>query len=211
MADDNETNVVDDVIEDQSSDDKSGESENEPTLKEVMQTLKGLQKGYTTTRQEMAELKDMSANQLQVLAERINQTSGAQEGDNEYITVGKLKTAIPEIMAQYETRKAQEAEDRTKQAESILEKNMDEVIDEGVIDAKERQSLWNYAASISEPDLYKAAAKFNRLSQEKKDSLTAKKQARQEEGSKVGTSSKASTGKQPVDMLKIHNTGWDDL
>ena len=211
MSEENETNAVDDVIEDQASDDKSEESEKEPTLKEVMQTLKGLQKGYTTTRQEMSELKDLSINQIQNLADRINQTSGAQQGEDEYITVGKLRTAIPEILSQYETQKVQEAESRTKQAESILERNMEEVIDDGIIEAKEKQALWNYAASIAEPDLYKAAAKFNRLSQEKKDSLTARKQARQEEGSKVGTSSKASAGKQPVDMQKIHNTGWDEL
>ena len=209
MADENDQ-VLDDVIEDQPSNVQSEESEKEPTLKEVMKAVKGLQKGYTTTRQEMAELRELSSSQLQELASRMNTQSGANTGDDEYVTVGKLRQAIPEIMSGYETRKVQEAQERVSQAESILEEAMDEVIESDIIEEGEKQALWNYAASINETDLFKAAAKFNKLSQEKKDGLLAKKQSRQEVGSKVGTSSKSgSAGK--VDLTKIHSMSWDDL
>lgn len=204
MAEDNDQVVADIIKDDDQPDNKPSEgTDKEPTIRELAQTIKGLQKGYTINRQEMAQI---NAN-LQAVADSINDKTGADKGEEEYVTVSKLR----ETLAEYDEQKATQAQERMRQAETALEEQMEEVITEGIISEGEKQSLWTYAASIKEVDLFKAAAKFNKLSQEKKDTLTAKKQDRQDAGSKVGSSSKAGAGKPVVDWGKIHNTSWENL
>src|SRR3990167_10177458 len=97
---------------------KVGQSENQnseetktesPTLEKLAEVVQGLQKGYTITRQEFAEVRD----NLQTVADSLNQKSGADQGTDEYVTVGKLK----EVLASYEQAKSQAQEARLKEAD----------------------------------------------------------------------------------------------
>jgi len=205
MADEKDDQVIDDIVgdDDQSDDKQSQDEEKEPTIKELAQTIKALQKGYTTSRQDISAIND----NLQAIANSMNASSGATKSDDEYVTVAKLK----DVLAEHDEQRIVQQQQGVQKATEELEQTMDEIVDDGVISSSEKQALWNYAASKNETNLFKAAAGFNRLSQESKDRLVAKKIVRQEEGSKVGTSQKSGAGKQAVDWNKIHNTSWDNL
>ena len=212
MADDKNGDPVDEVIGD--DDDTSKQKPEEPkgkepyTVERLSEIAEGLQKGFYATRSEMAELKSS----LQTIADSLNTKSGAQEGDDQYVTVGSLRKEIPAIMEQLEASKVQGQAQAEKEASDMYEQQLDELAESGIINdtASERQALCKYAVDEGELNLYKAAAKFSKLSQEKQNKYIAQKQARQEEGSKVGTSSKtgAPSNKILYEQIVAHRGEW---
>jgi hypothetical protein len=200
MADDTDK-VVDDVINgDQSSDEQSKETEDEPTLEKVAELAKGLQKGYTLTRQEISEIKD----NLSAIANSMNQQTGATPEGDEYVTVGKLR----EILNQ----QTYEAEERKARADTYIENALAQLQAQGKLSGKEDEdALLNFALKIKEPDLFKAATLFEEVKEAKDEARkeATKTKVKQEEGSRIGTSSKSGTGEQGgVDYQKMKRMDW---
>jgi len=197
--------VASDVAEeknegDQAEDEKSEEPKDELTLEKTVELVKGLQKGYTLSRQEISEMKD----NLVAIAEKINEQKGVESGDEEYLTAGKLKEIL--------TKQAQDQEQRKSQADKYIEDAVGFLKAEGKITSKEDEdALINYALEIKEPDLMKAATLWGREKAARKEGERdkAKAKAKQEEGSKVGTSSKTSEGEsRGVDYSKVSTGQW---
>ena len=174
---------AEELAEEQSSAKNSEETKTEPpTLEKLAEVVQGLQKGYTITRQEFAEVRD----NLQSVADSLNQKTGAEKGTDEYVTVGKLK----EVLAEYDQSKSQAQEARTQEADKQIERGLTELEADGIISSqKERDSLLQFAVDNKIMDLNRAAAKWVKEQGSEKAKEKAKTLIRQEEGSKVGTSS----------------------
>lgn len=194
---------------DQSPEGQSEETEEPITAERAFELAKGLQKGYTQTRQEISEIRD---NIAQVVA-ALNSQSGATSGDDEYLTVAKAKEIFSEALAS--ERNAKTAQEQ--QANDIIEGNLNSLRAEGIIKSKEDEnSLIQYAVDIQETDLIKAARGWQKYNSAKSEGTkeVAGKKIRQEEGSKVGTSSKTTAeGEQDkgVDLLTVRRKGWFDF
>ena len=199
---DEKDQVVSDVSEgDQSTDEQSKEdSEKELSLKEVAAIARGTQKGYTQQQEQLLHINDT----LQALVDKANTQSGAVSGEDEYLTVGKLK----EILSQ----QTYEAEERKQRADTYIENTLTQLRAEGKIETKEDEdALLNFALKHKQPDLLKAAEVFDEIKQAKDEARKemAKTKAKQEEGSKIGTSQKAGTSEQGgVDYRKVKNMDW---
>lgn len=194
--------VISDVInnDNQSGDKQSDEVKEETTLESVATLVKALQKGYTETRQEFAKTKE----DLENIVTAINSKTGAETGDDEYLTVGKLKTILAEQSSIQEQRKSQ--------ADTYIESTLNQLKAEGRISGKEEEdALLNFALKHKETDLMKAADLYDEVKEARKEAIKegAKKVAKQEEGSKIGTSQKAGTSEQGgVDYRKVKNMDW---
>lgn len=200
MADE-KNDAVDDVVEDQPNAESKADSEKgELTLEQVAQIAKATQKGYTIQAQQLAAIQD----NLQAIATSLNEQSGAQKNDDEYVTVNSLRA----ILAEQQT-----AVQRTQeQANNYIEGTLSQLTAQGVLDGKQDEdSLLNFALKIKEPDLEKASMAWREIKAAKQEGVkeATKKQARQEEGSKVGTSAKTGTEKeQGVNYRDIRKMDW---
>jgi len=94
-------NEVADVIENDQSAAKSEEPE--VTLEKVAQIAKATQKGYTSTRQELSQVKEM----MQQILDNV-QTKGHEDpSTSPYVTEQRLKEIFVEIQGQQEQVKQQ--------------------------------------------------------------------------------------------------------
>lgn len=179
---------------------QSEETEEKPSLEKITELVNALQKGYTQTRQEFAQTRE----DLQNIVLAINNQSGAQSGEDEYLTVGKLKTILTEQGVEQEQRKAN--------ADSYVESMISQLKAEGRISTKEDEdALLTFALKHQQPDLLKAAGLYDeiKLAKEEAKKEVAKTLVKQEEGSKIGTSSKANTKEQGgVDYQKMKKMDW---
>lgn len=189
---------------DESTEKQSEETEKEPTIKEVEELAKALQKGYTQTRQDISELKGS----LQDIADKMNTTSGATQGDEEYVTVGKLKQVLSEV----EQNKVQQQEANQMAAKTYVDNTITQLKAEGIVKSDtEAEEFAGLALEMQEQDLSKVAKVYQKIQQERgKVAIEASKtKARQEEGSKIGTSSKTATGESSgIDYKKVKETDW---
>ena len=183
---------------------KSEETNEESlTLEQVAKLAQGLQKGYTLTRQELADIK----NNLQAITDAINQQTGAQQGDDQFLTVGKLREILNE--------QAQQEELNKQQAEQYIDNALTQLRAQGIITTKEEEEeLIQYAVEKKEPDLFKAADRWQEVKKAREEGKKEyeKTKIKQEEGSKIGTSSKSSTSEQGgVDYVKMKSMDFLDF
>lgn len=184
----------------QSSTEQSEKTQEEPvTAEKAFDLARGLQKGYTQTRQEIAEIRE----NLQSIAESLNKQTGASQGDEDYVTTGKLK----EILSEHTNQVAQAKEAEISKAESYLESTLTALKAEGIVKNKEEEEeLLNYALAKKERDLVKAAERWQEIKQAKEEARKeiTKTKERQKEGSVVGTSSKSgSTDEQGINYTTM--------
>jgi hypothetical protein len=181
------------VNNDQSGVKDSEETEKEPTLSELNDLAKGLQKGYTLTRQELAEIRE----NIQAVVDATNKQTGATSADDEYLTTGKLR----EILSQQQ----QQVEAVKRQADTYIESTLNQLRADGIVKTKDDEdALIKYAIDKKETDLRKAADRWIEIKQAREEGKkeVAKVKVRQEEGSKVGTSSKVSGEEQEGISIK---------
>jgi hypothetical protein len=144
-----EDQVPETVSDDQVEGEQSEETEEKPTLESVAELAKGLQKGYTLTRQELSEIRE----NLQTIVDSTNRQTGATSGDDEYMTVGKMREILNE--------QQQRAEAVKHQADSYIESMLTQLKADGVIKTKDDEdALIKYAIAKKEPDLLKAADRW---------------------------------------------------
>jgi len=187
--------------DEQPEDNQEGTNEEPVTLETVVALVKGLQKGYTLNAQAIADIKKGN---LQPAVDEVNQQAGNQSGDEEFLTVGSLKKILGE-QARNQSLVQQKSQEYIDTTLAQLRAN-------GIVkNDDEEKELIQYAVDKKEPDLLKAADRWNEV---KKAKAEAKKEAaktttQQEAGSKVGTSSKTSLKEQGgVDYNKVRNTDF---
>jgi len=161
---------------------QSGEPESVPEAPALEPLVKGLQKGYTQTRQEIGQINEKLDQLL---------TSGKiEEGQDEYVT----KSSFNALLGEHEKGKIAENQKINQQIESAVT-NLKDV---GVVkNDKEADELLNYAVANKITDLYAAAASWQKgKADNAKDEATrqaAEIKAKQAEGAQVGTSQTTST------------------
>lgn len=169
-------------------------------IAEVRQLLAGLQKGYTINRQEMAEIRNL-------LAEK----QAPAEGNDEYVTVGKLREIVTEVL----NNRDQSVTQAEAQARQMLDDQFNQLVAEGLVKANEREEFFQHGLSIEEfQDMRKVARSFalvrdarvRREAKEAEDKIKEK----QEKGSKVGSSEKSSASR-GLSYAQIHRMSMDDI
>ena len=182
---------------------QSKETKEEYTLEQLAPLVKGLQKGYTQTRQDMSEIRET----LQGMADKANEKSGAKEGEDEYLTVGKLRGILQEEFQQQSSRQ----ENQRQKAQEYLEGQISDLRAQGVITSKkEEDELIQYALDKREPDLLKASDRWQEVKQAREEGVknSGKAKERQEEGFKVGTSSKTGEEQGGINYEKMKKMDW---
>ena len=161
---------------------QSGEPD-KPEAPALEPLVKGLQKGYTQTRQDISEIKESLA--------KISQASERTEEDqDEYVT----KSSFKSLLGEHEKEKIAENQKINQQIQSAVT-DLKEI---GVVkNDKEADELMTYAVKNQIPNLYTAAAKWQTekaaTAQTDAVRLAAEAKAKQAEGAQVGTSQTTST------------------
>ena len=181
--------VSEEVKTDQTPENNQNEEPKEEpiTAERAFELARGLQKGYTQTRQEIAEIRD----NLQTIADSVNKQSEVTPENEEYLTVGKLK----EVLAERTQAEVKAKENQQVQADSYIETTLAELKTDGIVKTKEDEdALIQYALDKKESDLFKAAERWQEIKQAREEGKkeAAKTKVKQEEGSIIGTSSKTS-------------------
>lgn len=196
--------VVEENREVQSENEQSGDTEKEPlTIEQIASLAQGLQKGYTITRQEMAEMRDSLK---QIAESQTKQAGHSEQEEEEYLTVGKLR----KILSEQSSQKA----DSQKKSLQIVNSFLSDLRVKGVINSdteEEEFAAFTVKKFGKNPDLELAAEMWQELKKAKADSKkeAAKTKAQQEEGSKIGTSSKTSVTEQGgIDYAKVRDMDW---
>ena len=176
---------------------------------------RGTQKGYTITRQELAEIRENQAAIQSALEELRSQKSNELDefGEEKPLTKKELMATLAEI----EQQKANQQANKEAMVDSMVE----DMIAEGLVkDNNEADDLIKFAldaaksAKLKEisPDyvlsLYPAWQKVKEVEGIK---TQLKTKTRGEEGSKVGTSEKTQIGEQGVSYKSVHSKGWDEI
>lgn len=186
--------------------DQSGGADKAPTLEELgklvpelQKSLSGLTKGYTQTRQDMAEINK----NLGAITEAMNKKTGAEEGDEDYVTQKGMKEIIANALSDNVNSANKQKEDN----ETAIDNALTGLRAEGVISSKEDEdSLIKHAVKIEQPDLRKAALSWQEVKKAGEDAVkdAAKREAKKKEGDGVGSPS-GSTGSEQggVDYAKL--------
>lgn len=180
---------------------QSGEADT-LTLEKVNELALGLQKGYTQTRQDLATIGDNIAK----ITDAMNTKTGAQEGDEEYVTVGNMKQIISEALSANASSANKQKDDNDAQIDAQLA----ELQASGQIKTDETDDLIAHAVKIKQPDLRKAVLSYNEVkvagsnAAKKAVEDAAKAAAKKKEGGGVGGSSQSTGSEQGgIDYAKL--------
>ncbi len=159
------------------------------TPEQAMDLAKNLQKGYTMTRQEMAEIRQ-NQEKIQEALEKLGTKKEEYGEPEEPLTVSKL----------LELQKQQKASADKEQAkiDQVIDSQLNDLRIQGVIKTKEDEDkLMNYAVTHKITDLSQAANLMADIDKARKEGqkTAAKSKVKEEAGSQIGTS-KRSTGEQ---------------
>ena len=206
---------TEDIKNDETSDEQSTEATEEPiTPERAYELAKGLQKGYTMTRQDISEMRENLEAVQQALNElKQEKTEEFEEFDKKPLT----KKDVLEAIAEYEQQKT--AQQTSKQA--LVDAMIEDMKIEGLIkNDKEADDLIAFAIESAKAAGLKEIPQNYILSvypawQKAKEAEVLKEQVktkvRGEAGSKVGTSEKARTGEQGVSYKEIRSKDWDEF
>jgi len=204
--------ILNDKVENTSSEEQSDTANTEETtveekkvsLEDVLSVVKGLQKGYTQTRQDISAVREAISN-----ASVNKDGNKPEEGEDEYVTVKSLKKVLHDL----ELNKNQAQEQQKLQAEAYIDSTMTDLEAQGVINSEQdRNDLMAYAVKIEEPDLLKAsrswlevkAVKAANKSKEDED----KTKERRKDASTIGDSSKTGGEPKGVKYSDIKKMDW---
>jgi len=207
--------VQEDIQEDKTSEEQSSEANESITPEKAYELAKGLQKGYTLTRQELAEIRE-NINTIQSALEEIRKSKADEFGDFEE-EKPLTKKDIMEAIAEVERQRAMEEAEK----EAMLDKIMEDLKFEGVIkDDKEADDLIKFTLEAAKSAGLKEVTPNYILSvvpawQKAKEAEEIKQQIKTktkgEIGSKVGNSEKATPGEQGISWSEVHAKDWDEL
>ena len=193
--------------ESNSSEEQSTEATKEPiTPERAYELAKGLQKGYTLTRQEISEIRnnlDEIQSAIQELRSRSSEETFGVEEEKPL-----TKKDLLEILDERERKKAEE----TGYYEKLVDSQIADLRVQGVItsDADE-EDLLQFATEHKMTDLSQAAAIWKEVKEARKLKETLKSKVKGEAGSKVGTSEKTNVGEEGVSYKEISRKDWDEI
>jgi len=209
MPEEKKDQFIEGIIEEDKEknlDDKSEKTEKEPiTLERVSELTNALQKGYTITRQDMAEIRE---NVNTIVASLNAQKKEEGEDKEAYVTVGKLE----EILTKHSEKEKATTEEVSNKVDNYIDSALQELRLQGVVKSDaEEEELIQFALDKKEPDLYKAAERLLEVKEAREEGKkgTSKAKAHQEAGSKVGTSQKTTEEQgKGVDIKRVKETDF---
>lgn len=199
--------VPDEVPEDQSSGEQSTEDNKEEiSVERAYQLAKGLQKGYTQNAQELAEIR----NNLDSIMTKVNSPKSEFDefGDDDVLTKSQFLKLLDSREKANESAKVAESQKWQK----IVDSQVANLRIRGVISSdKDEDELLDFATKHKITDLAQAADVWKELKDAKAAKEKLRTKVRGEEGSRVGTSEKATVGKDGVSFSQVHSKDWDEL
>lgn len=201
---DEKDQVQDDTLEEeQDIEEQSVETEEEPRPEEL---VKGLQKGYTQTRQELAEIK----RKLEELGQRPEEEL-TTEPAKEPQTWEEMKADLLETL-----RQKDEAERKfNERIEQQIDSQLSQLRELGKIKTEDDENaLMDYALKHKIPNLLDAQDRLDEIEEAKRMGLKEglKGKIKSEEGSKIGTSQKATIEESKgVPYEEIHKKDFTDF
>jgi len=180
---------------DQSEGKQSEETEETAiTPDKAYELAQALQKGYTITRQEMAEIRE-NLNTVQSALSELNKRKQEEQGgysdEEEPLTVKKL-------LEMQNQEKAKKQQDDAK-IDRIIDSQLADLRVQGKIKTKEDEyKLLNYAVAHKITNLDDASDRMEEVENARKEGRkeAAKGKVKEEAGSQIGTSKKTETGEQ---------------
>jgi len=182
------------------------EPEEPVTPEQAMDLAKNLQKGYTMTRQELAELRQ-SQEATQTILEELKKKKPDEYGvPEEPLTVTKL----------LELQKQQKAAATKEEAkiDQAIDSQLSDLRIQGVIKTKEdEEKLMNYAVKHKITDLSQAANIMAEVDTARKEGqkTAAKSKVKSDAGSQVGTSKKNAGEQGGVPYEEIAGKDMEDI
>lgn len=192
------------------SQEETFETEEEKTGEQTRGTadeslIRGLQKGYTSTRQDLSQLKqDIEA--IKEAVERKSRDEFGYEDEEKPLTRKELQ----DIFVKEREAKVQQDVKLDKQIDGQLA----DLYAQGLIkNQKEENELLEFAIKHKILDLHQSVGLWRELYSAKKEGQKEglKGKVRQEEGSKVGTSQKATGEERGISYQKIHSKDFFEL
>lgn len=217
-----EDQVADDINDDEkdnvdeTSDEQSTEDNEEPiTPERAYELAKGLQKGYTLTRQELAEIRD-NINAIQEALSALKSSSDIGDfGIDEDRPLTKKE--LMETLAELERKK----EEENTQKQKIVDKIIDDLKFEGTIkDDKEADKFIEFTLNAAKKAGLKEVTPnyilslvpaWEKIKEAEQVKSSIKGKVKGEIGSKVGNSEKVNPNEQGISWNEVHNKDWDEL
>jgi len=186
----------------------SEEPETEPiTADKAYELARAVQKGYTTTRQDMALITE-NQEKIQQALEEIKKGKADEfgGGEEEPLTVKKF------LNLQEQQRQTKTAED--KKINRRINSQLSDLRVQGIIKTEEdEEALLNFAVKRKITNLSDAASRWNEIKEAKKEGMKEglKGKVKADAGSKVGTSQKTGTKEQGFDYGEIAGKSIDEI
>lgn len=180
----------------------------EPTLEEVARLAKGLQGGYTQTRQDIADIKEI----LQKLSDMPKTAKVEVEGSDEYLTVGKAIEVFKNVLKEHKSTEQNEEDKKLQYINSAF----DELYLQGVIkDKAEEEQFIALGKKLGIGDPRRLSPIWTEIreakSAEGKQKIVDDKKAKQEEADKIAKTNKSKSSSELPDVGSVRKTGWGDI
>lgn len=201
--------VKDETLNDENNSLNEQSSETDKiTPERAYELAKGLQKGYTLTRQEMAELRESVKNIQEAVTN--NNSDDIFDDEDKPLT----KKELMSVLAEAEQKKSVEQ----AQKEAAIDNTIDDLRVQGIVSTeKDAESFMEYTLKaaksaglkeISPEYMYSIAPAWKQAEELK---LQIKKEVKSEASSKIGNSDKASVGDGKPSYKQVHSKDWDEL
>ncbi len=189
---------------------KSEVHKEEPAnLEEVARLAKGLQGGYTQTRQDIADIKEI----LQKLSE-MPKTEKVEviQGSDDYLTVGKAIEIFKNVLKEYKSAEQNEKDKKLK----YINDAFDELYLQGVLkDKGEEEQFFALGQKLGIGDPKRLAPIWTEIKEAKtvqdKQKIVDDKKAKQEEADKIAKTNKSKSSSELPDVGSVRKTGWGDI
>jgi len=208
--------VQEDIQEDETSKEQSAESNEPITPEKAYELAKGLQKGYTLTRQELAEIRE-NIGAIQSALEEIRSSKTDEFGDEFETEKPLTKKDIIEAITEIEKQKARQEMEK----EAMVDRIIDDLKFEGVVkNDAEADDLIKFtleaakSAGLKEitPDyILSVVPAWQKAKEAEEIKQQIKGKVKEEIGSKVGNSEKTSAKEQGISWKEVHFKDWDEL
>lgn len=194
---------------------ESEETEEDVTTKKAYDLARDVQRGYTTTRQDLSELRK-GQTALQEALDNLNRSKSEQEpfDEDEPLTMKSyLKLQEKSIM---EANRSKERQVREETAlNNLIDSQLEDLRVLGKVKTKEDEDkLIKFAVSRKISDLSTASNVMEEIDKARKEGIKAKikSKVKGEAGSQIGTSTKAGTKEQGgIPYAQIAGKSFDDI
>ena len=204
----------DEAQEGETSEEQSTEATEKATPERAYELAKGLQKGYTLTRQELAEVRSNLDAVKAAIEESKNKDEFDEFGEGEKPLT---KAELLNVLSEWDQKKETAQQQKQAQVDRIIEdlkvegmvkddKEADLLI-EFVLDSAKRAGL----KSVTPDYILSVYPAWEKTKDIKKLEQEVKTKVKREAGSKVGTSERTNPTEQGVSYKEIRQKDWDEF